>query len=503
MGDKTTIEWTDSTWNPVRGCSRVSEGCRFCYAERVAARFSGPGQPYEGLAENATAGPRWTGGVRLVPERLDDPLRWKRPRRIFVNSMSDLFHEELSFEEIAAVYGVMAAAPRHVFQVLTKRPERMLEWATSDGIAGQVDLFKHVALAGRIEEFFAPERKVAIDGWPGYWVTSKGRILTDRGAPSCLWCGGDLAEFSARRKFCSDKCRQRADYEERCGRWSPPENTERELRPMAGEQGHSRVMLYRGEETWRPLIHRLVLGAFDDSVTTNAEVDILQGCHIDGDATNNALWNLRWGTQQDNWEDRKRHGNGGPCAPPAWPLPNVWEGVSVEDQKTAEERIPLLLQTLAAVRWVSAEPLLGAIRFDAMHWPNAAGIVNEDSLSVLPLLDWIVCGGESGPGARPMHPAWARSVRDQCVAAGVAFHFKQWGAWARWEPGMPAAGVRHVSAADGKWSANPGYVDDPAAFKGYETRSDTVPLARVGKRAAGRLLDGRTWDELPEVRRDA
>jgi protein gp37 len=147
MGDGTGISWTDATWNPVRGCSRVSEGCRHCYAERTAARFSGPGQPYEGLidlvkrtrlvvrAGGAIQGQerfeaRWSGVVRLVPEHLADPLRWRRPRRIFVNSMSDLFHEALTNEEIAAVFGVMAAAPRHTFQILTKRAERMRDWFT-------------------------------------------------------------------------------------------------------------------------------------------------------------------------------------------------------------------------------------------------------------------------------------------------------------------------------------------------------------------------------------
>ncbi len=144
MGDSTGISWTDATWNPVRGCSRVSEGCRNCYAERVAARFSGPGMPYEGLATLRRArrqtGPTgeltepvpsrsaWTGEVRLIAEHLADPMRWRRPRRIFVNSMSDLFHERLTNEQIAAVFGVMAAAPQHTFQVLTKRAKRMRKW---------------------------------------------------------------------------------------------------------------------------------------------------------------------------------------------------------------------------------------------------------------------------------------------------------------------------------------------------------------------------------------
>ena len=119
------ITWTNITWNVVRGCSRVSHGCERCYAERIAARFSGPGQPYEGLARRTTDGGRWTGEVRLVPELLDAPLRWKKPRRIFVNSMSDLFHEALPDEAIDQVFAIMALAPQHCFQVLTKRAARM------------------------------------------------------------------------------------------------------------------------------------------------------------------------------------------------------------------------------------------------------------------------------------------------------------------------------------------------------------------------------------------
>ena len=127
MGDGTGIAWTDATWNPVRGCSRVSRGCEHCYAESVARRFSGPGMPYEGLVRLDAAGKakaQWNGTVRLVSGHLADPLRWKRPRRIFVNSMSDLFHEALPFETIAAVFAVMEDCPQHTFQVLTKRPKR-------------------------------------------------------------------------------------------------------------------------------------------------------------------------------------------------------------------------------------------------------------------------------------------------------------------------------------------------------------------------------------------
>jgi protein gp37 len=139
MGDRTGIEWTDATWNPIRGCSRVSEGCRNCYAELVAARFSGPGQAYEGLARRRSNGePQWTGVVRVIEEHMFDPLRWRRPRRIFTNSMSDLFHEGLSDGNIIRVFAVMMLAEQHQFQVLTKRPARMAELLNRDAIGDDV-----------------------------------------------------------------------------------------------------------------------------------------------------------------------------------------------------------------------------------------------------------------------------------------------------------------------------------------------------------------------------
>jgi len=131
MGDqrKDGILWTDETWNPIRGCSKVSSGCANCYAEAMASRFCGPGLPYEGIAHEG----RWTGVVKLVPERLEDPIRWKRPRKIFVNSMSDLFHESLDETAILAVFDVIrrcATLHGHTFQILTKRAKRMTDLMT-------------------------------------------------------------------------------------------------------------------------------------------------------------------------------------------------------------------------------------------------------------------------------------------------------------------------------------------------------------------------------------
>ncbi|MRI57766.1 phage Gp37/Gp68 family protein [Methylobacterium sp. DB1607] len=188
------------------------------------------------------------------------------------------------------------------------------------------------------------------------------------------------------------------------------------------------------------------------------------------------------------------------------PLPNVWLGVSAEDQRRADERVPDLLATPAAVRFVSAEPLLGPIDFEAMpfaegdrrhRWSaltgqaimHATGVDGHPDCTVrldkpiFPRLDWIIVGGESGPNARPMHPAWARSIRDQCAAAGVAFHFKQHGAWAP------------LQADGGEWPTD----SETLIRLGCDgsRAPDGWPMQRVGKKAAGRLLDGVTHNAMP------
>ena len=341
MSDKTKIEWTEATWNPIRGCRRVSEGCRHCYAERVAARFSSPGQPYEGLAEMTPSGPRWTGVVRLIETVLDQPLRWKKPRRIFVNSMSDLFYEGLADNDIWRIFAVMAAAPQHTFQILTKRAERMRMFLSD------------------------PEARYKLD---------------------------EACEVLARMGWC----------------------------------------------------------------------------------------------HADNW---------------TWPLSNVWVGVSVEDQRTADERIPHLLKTPAAIRWISAEPLLGSI----------------DLTSYLDNLDWIVAGGESGPKARPMHLEWPRLLRDQCNQAGVSFFFKQWGEYiplmqiAKFErirPDLPILGWNTNGdwldkIADKEWGClgiNGNYRRETTTWNGNQNLPEDdyeITIYRVGKAVAGRSLDGQEWNEYP------
>jgi protein gp37 len=268
MGATSEIEWTDATWNPVTGCTKVSPGCKHCYAETFAERWRGiPGHAYEQGFD-----------LRLWPERLTLPLRWQKPRRIFVNSMSDLFHKDVPESFIDEAFLVMAWATRHTFQVLTKRAERMR---------------RHVNGPIAVGRFLAALQSLS-DKMPGFTI---------------------------------------------------PKGT-----PISG---------------------------------------------------------------------------GALCSP------HIWLGVSVENQQRAAERIPELQQAVAGLRFLSCEPLLGPL-------PNLS----------LSGIGWVIVGGESGPGARPMDPAWVRDIRDQCLAARVPFFFKQWG------------GVR--------------------------------------KATTGRELDGRTWDEMPE-----
>lgn len=266
MGDNSGIEWTDATWNCIYGCSRVSPGCEHCYAEGFTHRFSSmKGHRLQGLTVLSNKGPRWANKITLAPDRLDQPIRWTKPRMIFVNSLSDVFHKDVPDDYIAAMFAVMSTASRHQFQVLTKRSERMRDWFI------------------KLQERFNDPYKII-------------------------------------------------QYCEACAR------------------------------------------------KYGVEVE------MDGQ----------------------------------WPVRNVWMGVSVETEKY-KYRMDHLRQTPAAIRFVSAEPLLGDL-----------GELNLDKIH------WVIVGGESGPGARPMKAEWARAIRDQCLIEEVAFFMKQWGQF-------DSEGTRHRS----------------------------------------------------------
>ena len=158
MADKTAIEWTKgddgkpgASWNILRGCTRKSKGCENCYAEVTAARFCKTGLPFEGLVRITSQGPRWTGKIEMQPEKLTEPLRWTRPRRIFVNSTSDTFLDDVPDWFLDKIFAVMALAPKHTFQVLTKRPDRMLKYLTSshETVDGELDVREAIAREAR------------------------------------------------------------------------------------------------------------------------------------------------------------------------------------------------------------------------------------------------------------------------------------------------------------------------------------------------------------------
>ncbi|MBO9502050.1 phage Gp37/Gp68 family protein [Brevundimonas sp. A19_0] len=373
MADQTPIEWTDATWNIITGCSVVSPGCTNCYAMKLAGTRLQHHPSRAGLTIDSKAGPVWNGQVRFNAEWLTQPLRWTKPRMIFVCAHGDLFHEGVPDEWLDQIFAVMALCPQHTFQVLTKRPERM-------------------------RAYFAETWQVPAQ-------------------PAMHVAGLDIP-----------------------------------ARPAHTEDRWSRINL---------TIDRIITGdkLFDQ----------------------NRFWTVE----------------GSLIGRPAWPrrpLPNVWLGVSVEDQTRADDRIPILLDTPAAVRWISAEPLLGpvglrglpglptddeCVRINALTGRWRASPRDEEG-NAMPRIDWVVAGGESGSGARPMHPDWARQLRDQCAEAGVPFLFKQWGAWAatdRPTHWLSATGELRA-VGNGVWASDAG-------------------IACLGKKAVGRHLDGQLHDGFP------
>ena len=306
MSDKTAISWTESTWNPVVGCTHTSPGCDHCYAVRDGVRLQ-----HLPAYTGTIAGRDWTGVVRCLPERLDQPLRWKRGRRIFVDSMSDLFNPSVPDAFIAQIFEVMAYARQHTFQILTKRPQRM------------ASLLR-------------------------YWA--------DRG-----WCFGEEAP---------------------------------------------------GVGVTRPSAH----GGFGDTL----------------------------------------------------PLANVHLGVSIESDAYTW-RADHLRKTPASVRFLSLEPLLGP--------PPSLDLTG---------IDWVIVGGESGPDARPMHPDWARDVRDRCVAAGIPFTFKQWGTWVPLAE-FPVGSVPLPRKARSNKSCLIGDARPVYMLRAGKTGAVTDP----------RHLDGQAWAQIP------
>lgn len=343
MADGTKIEWTDATWNVVNGCSLASPGCTNCYAMKQAHRVAAR----RGLTVHTKGGMVWTGETRFNETVWLQPMRWRRPRMIFVCAHGDLFHESVPDEWIDRVFAIMAVAQHHTFQVLTKRADRMRAYMTG---GPQPRWMRHMKAACAVVPY--PD---VVDNKSG------GMILS----------------------------------------------------------------------------------------TTNGV------------------------------------------------LRNVWLGVSVEDQTRADQRIPKLLETPAAVRWLSCEPLLGPIDLTEVcngwhfqnpltgaRWHDAPDGESSASDTAGAKIDWIVAGGESGHKARPMHPAWVRALRDQCAAAGVPFLFKQWGEWAPSTIGLASYFVHLDGRVTNAWDG--------------EVSRGVAALHKIGKKLAGRELDGVVHDGFPQ-----
>jgi protein gp37 len=311
-------------------CEHVSEGCRNCYAERFNRRL-GTKLPYKPGHLRSAARPGGEVEVYLDEKMLLRPLRWKRPRRIFVGSMTDIFADFVTDEWLDRMFAVMALCPQHIFQLLTKRPQRMRAYLARPAV----------------------EVRIGLEALGLTMMSAVG----------------------------------------------------------VGPRGVGDGVMIKGSDI-------------------------------------------------------------NPGALAVWPLPNVWLGTSTEDRPALIDRAGHLRKTPAAVRFLSCEPLIG----DLGH-------------VVLEGIDWMICGGESGPGARPMHPDWARSLRDQCAAARVPFFFKQSGSWREtWSPNSD--GPTHFVSPDGAVVEIVSGMWKPTA---------AVPVRRCSKKAAGRRLDGVEHNAMPRA----
>lgn len=365
MADKSKIQWCDATINPCCGCSPVSPACDNCYAARMAARMCRHPNPkisrlYEGLTDK---GGRWTGKINLDPERMEQALRWKKPRRIFVGSMTDLFHKDVPEDFLDSVFASMSLARQHTFLILTKRPERMREYVLGtiergmtwrEGVTGR--------LPGNI--------------WLG--VTAENQTMADERIPILL-------ETPAAKRFVS-------------------------VEPMLGEVDLT---------PWMPRSYECALSCGHRRGENNPPEWRCQQCGFTG-PDNNETWGY---------------------------------GVNATCPECGE---------------FDPEPVC----------PECGTYMVQDHPDTQ-YISWVIAGGESGPGARPTLPDWARALRDQCQAAGVPFLFKQWGDYAP----CPAGKCTEV---------------DPACQILNEDFGSSV--CHVGKHVAGRLLDGVEHNEFPEVR---
>ena len=529
MSQQTKIEWCvdprtgrrGATWNPIRGCTRVSEGCTHCFAERIAMRFSGEvedirdendglvgltkPQPFYGFADEDG----WTGRVELIESKLEEPLRRKKPTLFFVSSMSDPNHAALPDEARDKILAIMTMTPQHLYVWLTKRAENMQGYFSDPNTPFRV---LRAADCISVDQEWQQQQEEWRDivQYEGIYQVSN---------------AGSIRRITSRATHL--------------------------IKSRDNGRGYRSVCLSKQGRVCQFLVHRLVLEAFRRPAPSGEE-----SCHRNGNRTDNRLPNLSWGTRQENMEAAARHGTAGVwmkgratltpeqvedirarrvagellddiaavvgsnrkqvCAvargkifkpaPLGWPLPNLWLGCSVENDKHLD-RLDWLMKTPAALRFVSLEPMLSEIAL-AEECEDCGGVGHtgrardgrliscetcggdEDDLGrgwngPLADLDLVICGGETGPGARPMQLDWARRLRDDCTSAGVPFFLKSLGCWTDDVARFSDEQLMVKDRADG----------------GVLWENRAPQMVRVGRKAAGRLLDGREWSQMPEVSR--
>ena len=418
---KTKIEWTEATWNPVSGCDKISDGCKNCYAEKMAKRLQAMGA--KGY-ENGFA-------VTLHPERLNEPTKRKKPTMYFVCSMGDLFHDDIPFEFIDKIFDIMFACPQHTFQILTKRPERMRDYIKERAYRKQ---------PARVEEDRIPFKYMGMLHLDDLYYRNM--------------CGYAKNDFAC---DCSYLC-------------SYPNNSESQ---EDCEHGHRKCFSFN--------------------------------CPISTDNPHKSV------LEKEGVEDEYEYDDEGYAVDCEWMeiyqrpkyayVSNVWLGVTAENQEQADKRIPILLDTPAHKRFVSIEPMIGninlkniindyaGIRTQINSLIGHKSIGNADFLNTRDCqkLDWVICGGETGANARPMHPNWVRSLRDQCQDAKVPFFFKQWGEWAFEMPTSFKKEPTLYMNTYGHTATEEEAIADGGSWKGFW---------KVGKKIAGHLIDGEEYREM-------
>lgn len=459
MADGTKIEWTDATVNAVNGCSVISPGCKHCYAMKQAHRFP----VRQGLTVKTAGGMVWTGEVRLNETALLQPLRWKRPRKIFWNAHGDLFHEDVPDEWIDRVFASCALSPQHQHQILTKRSARMRDYFANPEVVRRV-----LTAARELRYSVTPDpdkrprqfqRVMSASARLTAWtviggVASDIFLRTEPGRTYPSWVTWPLPNVWL---GVSVEDQQRAN--ERIPHLLATPAVVRFLscEPLLGPVNLASAMrprqplrLSEMPATWRE---------FEWPAWVPEQI----GQRIED------FWRESYGRGPRAWL-RDAISQGGP---------DLWSRATIRRSTQAGEpvsgRFVHLWNNIACVVQPDGNVQHGSFAGSGVY---AAVIENERGI------DWVIVGGESGPGARPMHPGWVRSIRDQCFVAGVPLFFKQWGAW------VPLA-----TNGDGYWPADKGgcirlLPDGTRSEHGW-------PMQFVGKGAAGHLLDGGEHRGMP------